>query len=45
MAAEKVKPKYIFENPNTPQAVAQEIKKILLEKLLSSNLTSIHTVN
>jgi len=26
---------YIFENPNSPAAVEQALKKILLEKLLS----------
>lgn len=28
---------YILENPNTPQAVAEALKMILLEKLLKNS--------
>lgn len=37
MTTEKIKPKYIFDNPNTPKEVEQVLKKIVLEKLLSSS--------
>lgn len=45
MAEKKIKPKYFFENPNTPKAVEQALRRILLEKLQSSNLTIRYKVN
>lgn len=37
MTTEKIKPKYYFDNPNTPKEIEQVLKKIVLEKLLSSS--------
>lgn len=37
MTAEKIKPRYFFDNPNTLKEVEQVLKEIVLEKLLSSS--------
>ena len=45
MAEEKIKLKYYFENPNNPQVVVQELKKILLDKLKYTATVALHKAN
>ena len=41
----KVKPKYIFEDPNNPKEVEQILKKIILEKIYTGNLVNQNKVD
>ena len=45
MTAEKVKRKYLIENPNTAEAVAALLKQIVIEKLITVDISTIRNAD
>ena len=45
MAADKIKPRYIFVNPNSPNEVERILRRIIIEKLQSSYMATVHNAN